>query len=140
MCWCSDHFELACRSQDVVRLMFAVDAQPLSREDLAMPRSAISRGARAENCPRWVKTGKTRSEHISSEVPPIADVERTCRQVRYVPKGDVPLVHFDCAIPLAMARMLSMKRFASGVSIRSFKVINPIGIGALGKGTGSALS
>jgi hypothetical protein len=31
----------------------------------------------------------TRSEHLSSEMPSIADIERTSRKVRDVPLGDI---------------------------------------------------
>jgi hypothetical protein len=35
--------------------------------------------------PSWVKLGKPQAEHMSSGLPSIADMERTCWQVRFVP-------------------------------------------------------
>jgi hypothetical protein len=38
---------------------------------------------------RWVKTGNTRSEQMTSALPPKADSSRTSGHVRKVPEGDI---------------------------------------------------
>src|SRR5262249_14659342 len=43
--------------------------------------TAKSRG----QCPSWVKTGRTRIEHLSSALPPIADITETSRHFGFVP-------------------------------------------------------
>src|SRR5258705_878127 len=40
-------------------------------------------------CLSWVKTGNTRSEQMTSALPPKADSSRTSRQVRFVPRADL---------------------------------------------------
>jgi hypothetical protein len=40
-------------------------------------------------CLRWVKSGNARCEHLTSEMPSIADIVRTCPKVRVVPIADI---------------------------------------------------
>jgi hypothetical protein len=39
-------------------------------------------------CPSWVKKRITQFEHITSALPSLADIKRTCCNVRYVPTTD----------------------------------------------------
>jgi hypothetical protein len=39
----------------------------------------------AVECPSWVKTGNTRSEHMFSAVHPTTDIAKILRHVRFVP-------------------------------------------------------
>ena len=40
-------------------------------------------------CLKWVKTGNTRSEQMTSALPPKADLSRTSGHVRFVPQAEV---------------------------------------------------
>jgi hypothetical protein len=68
----------------------------------------------------------------------IAATHTSCQEATFF--GFEPVVYEVCAMGLAMARTVSIKSCASGVSIRFFKVTIPIGIRVLGSVTGSALS
>src|SRR5262249_42450963 len=40
-------------------------------------------------CPQWVRMRRTHPEHISSALPPIADVRESWRHFAFVPKADI---------------------------------------------------
>src|SRR5258708_13314045 len=52
---------------------------------LQRERKQFSAQVQSAGCPSWVKTGNTRSDQMTSALPPKADSSRTSREVRNVP-------------------------------------------------------
>jgi hypothetical protein len=74
----------------------------------------------AGRCPRWVRSGKAQYEHKTSEMAAIADIERTCRNVRVVPDVAVPAASADR--PVILRQRPFRCAAARGVSNYSHRV------------------